>query len=164
MNQTLTLHANVMDSSGEPLHGGEVSARITAPSSKAEVVHFTSAGEEWGMFSARFQTEEAGPHQLTLFCKETGAILEASFFVQGVAVEQVGRPARPEVLEELARMTRGKVIEPTKLDEVIRSLAALPDPPPAVRRVPLWGHPALAAGLIVLLGIFWVGRKAIGLV
>src|SRR3954452_1480814 len=37
MNQTFTLHANVMDRSGEPLHDGEVSARITTPSGKAEV-------------------------------------------------------------------------------------------------------------------------------
>ena len=84
--------------------------------------------------------------------------------MQGVAAERVGRPARPEVLEEIARVTRGKVIAADKLDEVVRSLAELPDPPPSVRRVQLWSHPALAAGLVVLLGVFWVGRKAIGLV
>ena len=83
--------------------------------------------------------------------------------MQGVAAERVGRPARPEVLEELARVTRGKVIEADKLDEVVRSLAELPEPPPSVRRVQLWSHPALAAALVVLLGVFWVGRKVIGL-
>ena len=65
--------------------------------------------------------------------------------MQGAAAEQVGRPARPEVLEELARVTRGKVIEADKLDEVVRSLAELPDPPPSVRRVPLWCHPVTGA-------------------
>ena len=83
--------------------------------------------------------------------------------MQGVAAERVGRPARPEVLEEIARVTRGKVIEPDKLDEVVRSLAELPEPPPSVRRVQLWCHPVLAAALVVLLGVFWVGRKVIGL-
>jgi hypothetical protein len=76
----------------------------------------------------------------------------------------VGRPARPEVLEEIARVTRGKVIEPDKLDEVVRSLAELPDPPPSVRRVQLWCHPVLGAAVVVQLGLFWVGRKVIGLV
>jgi hypothetical protein len=164
LNQTLALHANVMEQSGEPLHGGEVTARITATSGKSELVRFTSAGDEWGEFTGRFTAAESGSHRVTLFCKQTGATLEASFFVQGAAAEQVGRPARPEVMEELARVTGGKVIEANKLEEVVRSLAELPDPPPLVRRVPLWCHPVTAAALVTMLGVFWVGRKVIGLV
>jgi hypothetical protein len=164
LNQSVALHANVMERSGEPLHGGEVSARITAPSGKAELVRFLSAGDEWGEFTSRFTARESGSHHVTLFCKQTGATLEASFFVQGTANEQPGRPARPEVLEELARVTSGKVIEAGKLGDVVRSLSELPDPPPLVRRVPLWCHPVPAAAVVVLLGVFWVGRKVIGLV
>ena len=48
MNQTLALHANVMEQSGEPLHGGDVTARITAPSGKAEMVRFASGGRRVG--------------------------------------------------------------------------------------------------------------------
>jgi hypothetical protein len=164
LNQTLALHANVMEPGGEPLHGGEVTARITAPSGTAELVRFTSAGDEWGEFMGRFTARESGSHRVRLFCKQTGATLEASFFVQGVAAEQVGKPARPEVLEELARVTGGKVIDAAKLEEVVRSLIELPEPPPLVRRVPLWCHPVTAAAFIALLGVFWVGRKVIGLV
>jgi hypothetical protein len=164
MNQTLALHANVMDRSGEPLHHGDVSARVMAPSGKAEVVRFVSDGEEWGVFTGRFDAEEAGRHEVTLLCKQTGATLETSFFVQGVAAEQVGKPARPEVLEELARVTHGKVIEPGKLGDVVRSIAELPDPPPSLRRVQLWSHPAVMAVLVTLMGVFWVGRKAVGLI
>ncbi len=164
MNQTLVLHANVMDSSGEPLHGGDVSARILAPSGKAEVVRLASDGDEWGVFAGRFHAAEAGRHRVTLTCKQTGATLEATFHVQGVSAEQAGRPARPEVLEELARMTRGKVIRADQPAEVVRSLTELPEPAPSVRRVPLWSHPALAGGIVALMGVFWVGRKAIGLI
>jgi hypothetical protein len=164
LNQTLALHANVMERGGEPLHGGEVTARITAPSGKAELIRFSSAGDEWGEFTGRYSALESGSHRVTLFCKQTGATLEASFFVQGAAAEQVGRPARPEVMEELARVTGGKVIEAGKLDQVVRSLAQLPDPAPLVRRVPLWCHPVTALALIGLMGVFWVGRKVIGLV
>jgi hypothetical protein len=164
MNQTLALHANVMERSGEPLPRGDVSARIAAPSGKTELVRFASAGDEWGAFTARFSPEEPGTHQVTLFCKQTNATLEASFFVQGVAAERPGRPARPDVLEEIARVTRGKVIGVDALEDVMRSVAELPEPPPSVRRVALWSHPVLAAGLVVLLGLFWVGRKLIGLI
>lgn len=164
MHQTLTLHANVVERSGEPLRRGDVSARIVAPSGKTALARFTSTGDEWGVFNSRYTADEPGTHQVTLFCKQTGATLETTFFVQGAAAERIGRPARPEVMEELARVTRGKVIKPNGLAEIVRSLAALPDPPPLVRRVQLWSHPALAGALVFLLGAFWVGRKAIGLV
>ena len=164
MNQTLSLHANVMERSGEPLHSGEVTARITAPSGKTETVRMASSGDEWGMFSGQFAAEEPGTHKVTLFCKQTGATLETTFFVQGVAAERVGKPARPEVMEELARVTRGKVVAPVKIDEIVRLLADLPDPPPSVRRVQLWSNPWLAGGLVTFMGIFWIGRKMSGLV
>jgi hypothetical protein len=164
MNQTVSLHANIMDRSGEPLHGGEVSALIRAPSGKTDRVQMSSAGDEWGVFSGGYTALEPGKHEVTLSCKQTGATLDASFFVQGASAERVGRPARPEVLEEIARVTRGKMIDPNKLEDVVRTLAELPDPPPSIRRVQLWSHPVVAAGMITLLGVFWVGRKVIGLV
>ncbi len=164
INQTLALHTNVMDRSGEPLHGGEVTARITAPSGTTELVRFTTSGDEWGEFTGSYNAEEPGSHKVVVFCKQTGATLETRFFVQGGAAERPGKPARPEVLEELARVTDGKVIAPDRLDDIVRSLAALPDSPPSVRRIPLWAHPVVGATIIGLLGVFWVGRKVIGLV
>ena len=164
LDGALMLRANVMDRSGEPLQHGDVSARITAPSGKAETIRFLSSNEQWGAFSSQFTVKEPGKHEVVLACKQTGATLEASFFVQGTPVERPGRPARPDVLEEIARVTQGKVIEVDRLDEIITSLTSLPEPPPAVRRLQLWGHPAVAGVLIALLGVFWVGRKAIGLI
>ena len=164
IEQTVTLNANVMEPSGEPLSRGDVSARIVAPSGKAETIRFTSSGDEWGAFSGRFTAKEPGTHHITLAAKQTSDTLEASFFVQGVATERVGRPARPEVMEEIARVTRGKVIAADNVDEVVRTLASLPERPPSVRRVQLWSHPMMAGFLVLLLGAFWVGRKAIGLI
>jgi hypothetical protein len=164
VRQTIALAANVMEQSGEPLQKGDVSARIVAPSGKSETVRFTSAGDEWGAFASRFTAKEPGRHEVTLVCKQTGATLEASIFVQGAAVERIGKAARPEVLEEIARVTRGQTIQPDKLEQVLASLAALPEPPASIRRVQLWCHPAVAGTLIVLLGVFWVGRKFVGLI
>ncbi len=92
MDQTLTLHANVMEPGGEPVRQGEVSARITAPSGKSETVRFRSDGEEWGTFTGRFDPQEPGKYKVTLTCKETKATLEATLNVQGVAAERLGRP------------------------------------------------------------------------
>ncbi|HET6424463.1 MAG TPA: hypothetical protein VFG20_12315, partial [Planctomycetaceae bacterium] len=164
VRQTIALNANVMEKSGEPLPQGDVTARITAPSGKVETVRFQSAGDEWGAFSSRFTPEEPGRYEVILSCKQTNATLETSFFVQGAARERIGRAARPDVLEEIARVTRGEVIEVDRLEKVLQTLAALPEPTPAVRRLQLWAHPAAAALLITLLGAFWVLRKVIGLI
>ncbi len=138
---TLTLTANVMNRSGEPLQGGDLAARITAPSGKAETIGFVSSGDPWGEYSAQVVAREPGKHQVVLTCKQTGATLEAAFFVQGAATERVGQPARPEVLEEIARVTRGKVMRVDRPDEIVSSLASLPDPAPSTRRLQLWSHP-----------------------
>jgi hypothetical protein len=164
IRQTLTFDANVMEKSGEPLHNGRVTARITAPSGATETVRLSTSGDEWGMFTGRFTPKEPGKHQIDLTCQETGAKLEASFFVQGEAVERAGKPARPEVLEELARVTEGKVVAADQLQQVLDSLAKLPEPPPLVRRLPIWSHPLPAAVMIALLGLFWSLRKLVGLV
>ncbi len=164
LEQTLALTAHVMEPGGEPLSKGDVIARIVAPSGKTETVRLRAEGDEWGVFHGRYSPREPGPHQLTLACKQTSASLEAQFFVQGETAEPVGKPARPEVLEEIARVTNGQAVELDDIDEVIRSLASLPLPPPSIRRLQIWSHPLAAALVVLLLGIFWVWRKAIGLI
>jgi hypothetical protein len=164
VHQTLALQANVMEHGGEPLTKGDVTARIKAPSGKVESVRFTSAGDEWGLYTSSFTPAELGKHEVTLMCKQTDAKLDASIFVQGAAAERIGRPARPEVLEEIARMTHGKTLPPGKVDELVQSLASLPDPPPSVRRVQIWSHPVFAGFVVFLLAVFWVWRKVVGLI
>lgn len=164
IRQTLALHANVMERNGEPLANGDVTARITAPSGKVETVRLTSAGDEWGVFHGRFAAAEPGRHQVVVVCTQTNASLETSFFVQGSADERIGRPARPEVLEEIARVSHGKVMALNELDQIVQSLAELPEPEPSIRRVQLWSHPIFAGAVVMLLGVFWVGRKVSGLI
>jgi len=164
MRQTLAVHAHVMERGGEPLANGDVTARIVAPSGKSETVRLAFSGDEWGVYHGRFTAEEPGKHQVMLSCRQTGATLETSFFVQGAARERVGRPARPEVLAEIARVAKGKTLDINRRGEIVQLLKDLPEPPPAVRRVQLWSHPAVAGLLILLLGAFWVGRKTVGLI
>ena len=164
VRQTVVLNANVMEPSGEPLTHGDVIARIEAPSGKGETVRFTSTGEEWGAFAGNFTATEPGKHRVTLSCPQTGGVLETTIFVQGAAAEPVGKAARPEVLEEIARVSRGAVFSPNDVNKVVDYLAQLPEPPPSVRRLRLWGHPATAGLIILLLGAFWIGRKAVGLI
>ena len=166
LGQALALDARVAEAGGEPLTRGEVAARIQAPSGAVETVRFVPPGGdgEWGVFAAGFTPSEPGKHAVTLSCRETGDTLDASFFVQGSTAEGLGRAARPEVLAEIAQVTRGRVVRPEEIAGLVEALAALPDPPAAVRRLQLWSHPVVAAMLVGLLGLFWIGRKRQGLV
>jgi len=164
LRKTITLKANVMEPTGEPLSKGEVVARVVAPSGNAQTIQFTPIGDEWGAFMGRFVSDEPGKHTVTLTCRETGASLETSFYVQGADKEPVGRPARPEVIEEISRVTRGKIVSADNITEIVNHFQNMPDPPPSVRRLQIWCHPATASVLVVLLGVFWVARKAVGLI
>jgi hypothetical protein len=164
LRKTVTFKANVMEPTGEPLSKGEVMARIVAPSGNAQTIQFTPLGDEWGAFMGRYVSEEPGKHDVTLSCRETGASLDATFYVQGADKEPVGRPARPEVLEEISRVTRGKVISTDNLTEIVHEFQNMPDPPASVRRLQIWCHPATAFLMVTLLGAFWVARKAVGLI
>jgi hypothetical protein len=164
IRQTVSLSANVMEKNGEPLSKGDVTARIAAPSGRIETITLSSSGEEWGAFAGAFTPREAGQHAVTVRCKQNDATLETKLFVQGATVEQIGKPARPEVLEELARVSRGKVLQDVQVEEIVRAIEELPTPQPKIRRVQLWSHPLVAATLIVMLGVFWALRKVVGLI
>lgn len=164
VRQTISLSVNAMEKNGEPLSRGEVVARIATPSGRMETITLAHLKNEWGAFSGTFRPEEPGPHQVLLTCKENGSQLEAKIFVQGATLEQVGKPARPEVLDEISRVSRGKSIKQAETQALLQAISDLPRPQPKIRRVQLWSHPLVAVTLISMLGTFWVMRKIIGLI
>lgn len=165
LQQTLSMHANVMENSGEPLPQGDVTVRITSPSGEVETVRLSPAGEDkWGVFRGRYTAREPGRHAVKLYCKQTSAELDASFFVQGDHLERIGKPARPDVLAEISRVTKGATLAADDVSSILRTLQAIPKPPFSVKRTSLWSHPLVVFGMVALLGAFWIGRKAGGLI
>lgn len=159
----LTLNANVMSLTGEPLRDGVVIAQIAAPSGKVASVRLLPAGEEaWGLFNGVFTPTEPGEHRVQLTCAEAGSSLETKISIQGTSREKRGQPARVDVLREIAQFTKGSVLDAGKAEAVVNAIAALPEATPQERRLQIWAHPAWAGVLVLLLGLFWVGRKAAG--
>lgn len=164
VRNTIAISVIAMERSGEPLGDGTVTARIVAPNGETETVRMKKVGEQWGAFSGSFTPSEPGRHKVTLRCVETQAVLETKLDVQGATLERIGKPSRPEVLEELARVTRGQVMKANDVDKIVQAIADVPPPTPQIRRVQLWSHPLVAALMIALLGMFWVGRKMVGVI
>ena len=162
--ELVTLNANVMSQTGEPMQSGNVMVTAMAPSGKTETIRLTPTGSEWGLFSGNFTPEENGRYDLTLTCRENGATLQAKLPVQGIAREKLGQPARFDVLEEVATITRGRMVEASEIDELIDEIAQLPEPEPLVRRLRVWANPIWAGTIILLMALFWTGRKMIGMI
>ena len=123
-------------------------------------------GEEdaWGLFVGSFVPTEPGDYRLVATCAETGASVQAALSVQGLHRERKGRSARFDVLEEIAMITEGKLVPVSEVGGLVDHLASLPEPEPTIHRTRIWSHPIWGGVLIVLLGVFWTGRKMIGVV
>jgi uncharacterized membrane protein len=160
---TVTLNANAFDANGAPLEKGTVAIDLTAPDGRGQRIELQKNDSAWGAFSGRFKVDLPGEWKIR--ATATGAEdkpLETTLLAQGMEIEKTGQPARPEVLEEMARVSRGRVIQPSQLAELVQEINALPEPRPLESRVPLWSHWATLTALITLLGSFWTARKLSG--
>jgi hypothetical protein len=160
----VTLNTTVLDPTGVPLNRGTVHAEITDPDGKnqTEIIRFQSKGADWGLYTARFTPNRTGVYQVKLFCKETGAVLDTRLAVHGEQREKVGKPARHDVLREIANVSRGQWIPYDEISTIRDKVLELPPPEPAIRRRQIWASPYWAGALIGILGVFWVGRKMQG--
>ena len=161
----LTLNANVLSVGGEPLRSANVVVQATAPSGKVESLKLQPGGEDqWGLFSGTFSPTEPGEYKISMSCAENGGNLETAITVQGTAREQTGQPARHEVMEEIARISKGEILNKPDISAIIAKIAALPEPEQLERRLRLWSHPIWVGVLVLLMAAFWIGRKMIGAV
>lgn len=160
---TVTLNANAFDPDGSPLRDGGVSVDLTSPDGRAQRLSLEKLESTWGSFSGRFKVDQTGTWKLRVINSEDESNpLETSLIAQGSEIEKTGQPARPEVLEELARIARGRIIQPDQIPSLINEIKALPQPRPIISRTPLWSHWATLTALITLLATFWTARKLSG--
>lgn len=159
----VSLSANAFDPNGAPLEEGIVYVDATAPDGSKKRIQLEKNSSDWGAYSGRMQIDLPGEWLLRAAIDEPGAeAIETKLLAQGVQLEQTGQPARPEVLEEIARIAKGRMITADLLPDLIREIEALPEPRPIENRFPLWSHWTTVVAMVILLGIFWVGRKLNG--
>ena len=159
----VSLTANAFDTNGAPLKEGTVAVDITAPDGHTKRIDLQKNDSAWGAFSGRFKIDLPGAWKLRATSSAASdKPLETTILAQGVDIEKTGQPARPEVLEEMAKVSRGRVIDPAHIADLVREINSLPEPRPLQTRIPLWSHWATIAAVVTLLGIFWIGRKLNG--
>lgn len=160
----LTLNANVMSNAGEPLRAGNVAVQVLSPSGETDTIRLAAAGDDaWGLFTGTFTPKEGGQYKLVTTCAETGGRLETTISVQGREKEQIGQPARLDVLTEITQITHGELADVSEIAKLVDQIAALPEPEPTIKRFRLWADPIWGGVLVLLLGVFWTARKFAGL-
>ena len=160
---TVTLNANAFDPNGAPLEEGQVLIDATLPDGRVEQLALEQNDTGWGAFSGRLRITQPGEWKLAArIAGDESEPVQTKLLAQGVELEKVGQPAKPGVLEEMARIARGRMIEPSQLAELVREVQALPDPKPIENRVSLWSHWLTLTLVILLLSVFWIGRKLNG--
>lgn len=160
----VSLSANAFDANGVPLREGNVEIQITAPDGAKKTIILDKSVGNWGAFTGGFDIDQIGEWKITAGIEgdKSAKTVSTSIIAQGQQIEKIGKPVNTELLQELSRITKGQLITPEKLNEIAALIDNLPSKSPLESRYPIWTHIALLITLIILLAIFWIGRKLNG--
>lgn len=160
---SVTLNANAFDQYGAPLKEGDVLIDVTSPDGKTRRMSLDKAEGAWGNYTGRFKISQPGAWKIqSSIDGDTSHGVKTTLLAQGSEIEKTGMPAKADVLEEMARVAKGRLMTNQNLASLAKEIHALPEPKPLENRSALWSHWLIACLLITLLGLFWVGRKLNG--
>ena len=158
------LQATVLDEAGFPLEGGKVNGEIASPGGHGEQLELSEVEGGRGVYSTEFLPQEGGAYQIKIDAPDHDRELETKIVVTMPKLEKLGRPVNRPVLAEVASITGGESANTENLDEIIQKISVLPEPKPAEHRTRLWSNPWWGGSILLLLVIYWIGRKLAGLI
>ena len=158
------LQATVLDEAGFPLENGEVNGTINSPTGRGEQLELIEVEGGWGVYSAEFSPQEGGPFEIAIDAPDQDRELKTKLTVSLPKREKLGRPVNRPILGEIATITGGESAGTDHLDEIIKKISVLPEPRPAEIRTRLWSNPWWGGAILLLLVVYWTGRKLAGLV
>lgn len=164
VGETVFLQATVLDSAGFPIEDGDVLGKITGPSGRTERLEFSPVEGGWGVFKTSFAPSEGGDFKVSIVSEQHNRELDTTVPVLQPQIEKEGQPANAQVLKEIASITQGASASFDSLNEMVQQVSLLPKPKPLEQRVRLWSNPWWGGTILLLLGIYWTGRKLAGMV
>ncbi len=160
---TLTVTAMVSDKLGAPLQNGEVFLDITTPEGSSSRVQMDTMNHTWGSFTASVKINRPGTWKLTASSSaEPDKSVTLPIITMSETLEKIGSPVNTALMEEMASITRGRMVKAEEIQRLIKEIRDLPVPPPMETRILLWCSPYTLSILILLLTLFWIGRKLNG--
>jgi hypothetical protein len=162
--ETVFLQSTVLDAAGFPIEDGRVIGKIMAPSGRAERLEFTPVEGGWGVFKTSFVPSEGGQYRVSITAEQHQRKLDTDLSIVQPQVEKEGQPVNGPLLRELASLTQGANASYDALEQVLQQISTLPEPKPLEQRFRIWSSPWWGGFILVLLGIYWTGRKLAGMV
>jgi hypothetical protein len=157
------LSANAFSENGAPLTEGNLQIDLTAPNGTSQRIELAQDDASWGSFSGQFKISQPGTWGVKAFIAgDDSASIETKIISQTDDIEKTGLPARFEVLEEMTKVSRGRLVTAAQLEDLVKEINALPEPQPLVDSIKLWAHWLAPTILVILLSLFWMGRKLNG--
>jgi len=158
------LHATIFDRSGFPLQTGTVRASIEDSLGAIEEFDLTPEDGGWGVFTGTFTPQIGGNYRIKIDCEDAGRSIETKVQVSSFQRERTGRPARGNVLRELAAITNGRSEPVSRFTSLFESLQDLDEATEVEQRYRLWADWRWMGFVILLLAIYWVSRKLLGMI
>jgi hypothetical protein len=162
--ETVFFQSTVLNSAGFPIEEGTVVGKIISPSQRAERLEFAPVEGGWGVFKSSFVPQEGGRYEISVTSETHGRHLDTGLLVVQPLIEKQGQPANAPILREIASITQGAHGSAESLEGIIQQISLLPEPKPIEQRIRLWSNPWWGGLILLLLGIYWTGRKLAGMV
>jgi hypothetical protein len=164
LGDTLYFQATALNQAGFPVEQGNLAATITSPSGRSEHLQFTPVEGGWGVFKANFEPREGGKYKIVAEAPQHNRKLETELEILRPDRENLGQPAYRGILQEIAAISGGTNVMSDQFAELIKQISVLPEPKPLEQRVRLWSSPYWGGAILVLLAVYWAGRKMAGMI
>ncbi|MCX7872366.1 MAG: VWA domain-containing protein [Verrucomicrobiae bacterium] len=161
---TLFVYATVMDEKGMPLEKGTIRLSTISQTGKTEHYELSSTSGGWGVFSGNITVKEPGTYKFRLGADRLKEPFETTVIVSSEKREKIGNPANTAILREISELTGGKCVSIDNFTSIVDQIAILPEPKPYEIRIKLWANPYWAGFIILMLGVYWTGRKLAGMI
>ena len=102
--------------------------------------------------------------KLRIVAKGAKREIESVLRIEESVREKLGKPVVSEPLIQLGKLSQGKALSHTRWKELTDSLALAPAPKPIIRIERLRTQFSWGIMILVLLAIYWTGRKLFGMV
>ena len=136
---------------------------ITAPEGSSSRVQMDTMDHTWGSFTASVKINRPGTWKLTASSSaEPDKSVTLPVITMSETLEKIGSPVNTALMEEMASITRGRMVKAEEIQRLIKEIKDLPVPPPMETRILLWCSPYALSTLLLLLTLFWIGRKLNG--
>ncbi len=159
----IRLQVSAFDKLGQPTPGEKVTVSLKSPTGEVEKVQLAVENEAWGVHAGEYVPREGGVYEVEVAAASAGRKLTSSIEVTVPTLEKIGQPARHDVLRELAAITKGQSVPAADWASLLDQIKLLPEPKAEERRLQLWCNPWWVGALVVLLTLYWIGRKIVGL-